>query len=79
MVIPEETIIASIAAVGVVLAALIAGVFSLISRKIQNIHIEINSRMTQMLEITRLAAEAAGVKREHDRAAAAAAAEESQQ
>jgi hypothetical protein len=31
--------------------------------------------MTQMLEITRLAAEAAGVKREHDRAAA----EESQQ
>jgi hypothetical protein len=74
MIISEEIIVASIAALGVVLSALITGLFTLTFRKIKDIHIEVNSWMSQMLLITQLAAEAVGVKKEHDRAAAEAAA-----
>ena len=67
MVIPEATIVALITAVGVVLAALITGLFKLTSKKIQEIHLMVNSRLTQMLEHVRIASEAVGVKRELDR------------
>jgi len=67
MVIPEATIVALITAVEVVLAALITGLFKLTSKKIQEIHLMVNSRLTQMLEQVRIASEAVGVKRELDR------------
>jgi len=62
-----EIIVASISAIGLVLAALITGLFKLTSKKIQEIHLMINSRLTQMLEIVRVSSEAVGEKRELDR------------
>ncbi len=63
-----ELWIALIASVGAVIAASISAWASIVnSSKIQDVHIAINSRMDQLIEVTKAASHAAGVKDEQDK------------
>jgi hypothetical protein len=70
-----DILVAVIGSVGLILAALITGLFSLavikiskIQLKVDAIHLDVNSRVTQLIETTRQLYESIGAKKERDRA-----------